>query len=79
VAARNGHLDILKILVKYGIDVHASYELMLWSSAHSGHLNIVRYLVEEHQADISQIIGTTAYSDVPAVHAYFLERASLHH
>ena len=51
LAARNGHLEIVKYLVEQGADIHADNDCALQWAAQNDHLKIVKYLVE-HGADI---------------------------
>jgi ankyrin repeat protein len=46
-AAWNWHLDIVKLLVEQGTDIHAQDDYALKWSASNGHLNVVKYLVEQ--------------------------------
>jgi len=55
-ATENGDLKSVKKLIKKGANVHAKDELALHCAAYYGHLEIVKYLIEEHGADI-QVCG----------------------
>jgi hypothetical protein len=74
MAAIGGEIKFIKYLVDIGCDVHGGNENILMLAAYYGHLDIVRYLVEEQGAEVSKIADTTAYCNAPEVHAYFLER-----
>ena len=50
--AKNGHLHIVKYLVEQGQDIHKDDEAVLRYSAWYGHLDVVKYCVEKHNADI---------------------------
>ncbi len=47
IAAANGHLNIVKLLIKEGADIHSMEEYALRQAAKFGHLDIVKYLVAE--------------------------------
>ncbi|MGC1181946.1 ankyrin repeat domain-containing protein [Legionella sp.] len=50
IAAMNGHLEVVKILLKQGADVHAVTKkgfTPLYSAAHQGHLKVVKTLLEQ--------------------------------
>lgn len=47
LAARNGHIDIVKFLVAQGADIHADDDDALRVAAEFGQLDIVRYLVDQ--------------------------------
>src|SRR6185436_15296859 len=49
-AARNGNLIGLKYLIKRGLSFDIKHILQL--SADNGHLEVVKYLIEKHNADI---------------------------
>lgn len=51
-ASKDGDLETVKKFIKKGADVHANYELALRWAAENGHLDVVKYLIEEHGADI---------------------------
>ena len=64
IAARNGNLDSVKILLRYKADMEARGTLKfesqvckgctpLWAAAASGHLNIVKLLIERN-ADVDE-------------------------
>ena len=50
-ASRDGKLDIVKCLVKYGADIHACKDYALCYASQNGHLDVVEYLIA-HGADI---------------------------
>uniref|UniRef100_A0A1I8EFA2 Sex-determining protein fem-1 n=2 Tax=Wuchereria bancrofti TaxID=6293 RepID=A0A1I8EFA2_WUCBA len=65
IAARNGHLDVVKYLLEKGADISATGTVIfdgeivprapvLWVAAAAGHIDVVQYLVEEAGADINQ-------------------------
>ncbi|VDK44335.1 unnamed protein product [Anisakis simplex] len=71
IAARNGHLDVVKYLMKKGADVSVKGTVSfdgeviqgapaLWAAAAAGHLSIVRCLVEEGGADINQTTNSNS-------------------
>ena len=78
IAAHNGHLNSVKILLGYGADIEARGTLKiendvikgcttLWAAAASGHLNVVKLLIERN-ADVD---GGTSTDSTPlrvAVH-----------
>ena len=45
-SANNGHLYIVKLLVKNGVDIHTNEDMALRYSAEENHLEIVKFLVE---------------------------------
>ncbi len=45
-SARQGHLDVLQLLIENGVDLHITDEYALSVSAQNGYLEIVRYLIE---------------------------------
>lgn len=51
-AALNNRIDILKMLIEAGVNVHAKSEMALRSAARRGHLEIVKLLIEDCGADI---------------------------
>ncbi|CAJ0930094.1 unnamed protein product, partial [Mesorhabditis belari] len=71
VAAREGHLDVVKFLVNLGADVLACGTVEfdgetifgappIWAAAAAGFLDVVRYLVEEAGADLNQTTRTNS-------------------
>jgi ankyrin repeat protein len=54
LAAGEGHLEIVKLLLEHGADVNAktAYETALHLAAEKGHLEIVKFLLE-HGADVN--------------------------
>jgi len=50
-ASENGHLAIVRLLIKYGADVNKEFPLFL--AAANGHLSVVKFLVK-HGADVNQ-------------------------
>ncbi|BCS82741.1 ankyrin repeat protein [Cotonvirus japonicus] len=52
MASRNGHFQMVKLLVKNGIDIHINKDYALRRSARKGHIEIVEFLVQ-NGADIS--------------------------
>ncbi|MGU4699080.1 GNAT family N-acetyltransferase [Burkholderia cepacia] len=53
-AAKNGHLDCVKTLVKHGADIHALSSFPLLIAAHRGHTDIVRYFIEDLNMEVSR-------------------------
>ena len=51
LASRNGHLNIMKLLLEKGADMHTSDDYPLISASENGHINVVQHLVE-NGADI---------------------------
>ncbi len=47
IAARHGHLDIVKYLIDCGVDFRCHEERPLREAAEAGHLNIVKYFVSK--------------------------------
>jgi hypothetical protein len=52
LAIRNGHIEVVRVLIKNGIDIHAHQEAMLRESSRLGLLPMVQILVESG-ADVS--------------------------
>jgi ankyrin repeat protein len=50
-AAFNGHLDVVKYLIKNGANIHANYDESIRFAAKNNHLDVVKYLIK-HGADI---------------------------
>ena len=72
IAARNGHLNSVKILLRYGADIEARGTLKiendviegctpLWAAAATGHLDVVKLLIERN-ADVE---GRTLTNSTP--------------
>ena len=72
IAAHNGHLNSVKILLRYGADIEARGTLKtendviegctpLWAAAATGHLNVVKLLIEQN-ADVE---GRTSTGSTP--------------
>ena len=72
IAARNGHLNSVKILLQYGADIEARGTLKtgdeviegctpLWAAADTGHLDVVRLLIKRN-ADVD---GRTSSGSTP--------------
>jgi len=51
-AAENGHLDIVKLLIKHGANVHVNGDWSLRDAIGNGHLEIAKHLIK-HRIDIS--------------------------
>ena len=45
ISATNGHLNVVKYLIKCGADISANNNEALRMSAANGHLNVVKYLL----------------------------------
>jgi ankyrin repeat protein len=56
-AARFGHFTIVRYLARRGADTHARQEYAFRHAAGRGHLNIVKHLVSEWNADVSVANG----------------------
>lgn len=56
-AAENGHLEIVKLLVGAGADIHQMRDFSLRWAARNGHLEVVRFLLEAG-ADVNAKNGT---------------------
>ena len=83
IAARNGHLNSVKILLRYGADIEARGTLKiendviegctpLWAAAATGHLDVVKLLIERN-ADVE---GRTPTNSTPlraAAHDGYLD------
>ena len=72
IAARNGNLNSVKILLKYGADIEVRVTLKigdivvegctpLWAAAFTGHLDVVKLLIERN-ADVD---GRTSTGSTP--------------
>jgi len=46
IASKNGHLDIVKYLIKNGADIHTEDDFALILAKEFGYLNVVEYLIE---------------------------------
>lgn len=46
LASSNGHLEVVKLLIRNGADVHTEYECSLMAAANNCHLEVVEYLIE---------------------------------
>jgi ankyrin repeat protein len=46
-AAQTGQLDIVKLLIEYGANIHRSDDAALRFASFEGHINIVKYLIEK--------------------------------
>ena len=46
MSIQNGHLDIIKYLIKQGANIHTNDDFALRYNASKGHLNIVKYLIK---------------------------------
>ena len=46
VASRNGRLDVVRLLLDHGANVHANDDQALRFAAYNGHLNVVRLLLD---------------------------------
>ena len=69
-AASSGNLDLLKLLIQCGSDPHIEDDAALRTAAYHGYLEMVKYLVEEHQADPRKLMGTTSYDSDPDIEKY---------
>ncbi len=45
-AAKNGHYQVVKLLVEQGADIHANNDEALHLAGENGHIEVVRYLVK---------------------------------
>ncbi|KAH7060671.1 ankyrin repeat-containing domain protein [Macrophomina phaseolina] len=68
-AAKAGHLDAVKLMVEYGAAIREarghSYTPPLYTAAAHNHVEIVRYLLEAHNADIDMAGGRFANGPTP--------------
>lgn len=71
IAAKNGHFDVVKLLLQHTSVVDAlsrtDRTTPLIYAAYSGHLQIVRYLIEEKQAKVS-------HTDISDRNAFYYAR-----
>jgi ankyrin repeat protein len=51
VASENGHADVVRLLLKYGANVHANDEVTLVVASENGHADVVRLLLK-YGADV---------------------------
>ena len=62
LAIANGHFEVLLCLAEHGADCKSprliSGSSLISFAARMGHMNIVRYLFEEHEADLTYAVGT---------------------
>jgi len=70
----SGNIDFLKLIVEGGADPHINDDVALRAAADNGHLNIVKYLVEECYADPSKLWGTTEYDKHEDVRKYLYSK-----
>lgn len=69
-AAKNGHLEMVKMLHAHGSKYFHS---VLEYAAKGGHLDIVKYAVEQGQKPTASHVKSAAMSDDPAVLKWFFE------
>ena len=78
IAARNGHLNSVKILLRYGADIEARGSVNiedqviegstpLWATAATGHLDVVKLLIEQN----AEVDGRTSTGSTPLRAAAF--------
>jgi len=60
--SKNGYIDVLKYLVKLGIDIHAKGEYAIILASENGHVDIVRFLTRLG-------INVSAWNDAPIRYA----------
>jgi ankyrin repeat protein len=51
-ASMYGYLDVVEVLLEAGANVHAFNDYAVRLASKNGHLDVVKYLVEEHGADV---------------------------
>lgn len=52
LACQNGHLPIVKLLLKKGADIHADQDAAVEWAAREGRISVLEHLVEKHDADV---------------------------
>jgi ankyrin repeat protein len=45
IVSRNGYIDIIKCLIKYGADIHVRSDYPLRCASGYGYLDVVEYLI----------------------------------
>ena len=55
----NGHKDIVKLLIKNGVDIHHEDEICLRVAAFFGHIDVVRILLK-NGANVRKVIDDTS-------------------
>ena len=81
-ASQNGHLNIVKYLLKQGADIHAGEDSALRSASRNGRLDIVKYLVQSganiHARNDGALQEAIAYGQL-AVFKYLMNQgANIH-
>lgn len=56
-AAESNDIETLRILHQHGIDIHLHHDMALRHAAKGGNLQVVRYLVEECDANVHAVHG----------------------
>jgi hypothetical protein len=63
-------VELIKLFIKHGANVHINNECLLRSSAHSGYIEIVKFLIEQCNADYKVLYKSTAYNNVLCIKQY---------
>ncbi|PVU88970.1 hypothetical protein BB559_005283 [Furculomyces boomerangus] len=78
-ASSNGYLDIVKYLVKSGVNIHENNEIALKEASENGYLDVVKYLVEKGadiHADQDWALGMASKSGYLDIVEYLVEKGA---
>lgn len=71
--AKSGSLEMIVLLHKYGAPLRAGNDLLLQMAAWDGHIHIVKYLLQEHQANPDASNHTPLSKAVAAGHIHVVD------
>lgn len=70
IICERNNLELLKLFIKYGGNVHLNNECLLRIASHRGYIKIIDYLLKECKSNYKVLYESTAYSNISTIKQY---------